>query len=122
MESQVPLPGRLSGAGLCAPLSSYVRPLLTDFYQISMAYAYWNSGRHNCRATFDLYFRKCRTLVRKLISPEQSLVVRVFLPSSCSNFVWLLLLLCTASLYYSLQWRVRRFRWARRGPAVYPKL
>lgn len=34
-----------------------VTPLLTDLYQISMAQAYWKSGRHNTPATFDLFFR-----------------------------------------------------------------
>nr|XP_033331436.1 nicotinate phosphoribosyltransferase isoform X2 [Megalopta genalis] len=35
-----------------------VQPLLTDLYQISMAYAYWKSGKVNDHAVFDLYFRK----------------------------------------------------------------
>ncbi|XP_076638745.1 nicotinate phosphoribosyltransferase isoform X3 [Colletes latitarsis] len=35
-----------------------VQPLLTDLYQITMAYAYWKSGKMNDRAVFDLYFRK----------------------------------------------------------------
>ncbi|CAD7952655.1 unnamed protein product [Amoebophrya sp. A120] len=33
--------------------------LLTDFYQITMAYAYWKAGKHEQRAVFDAYFRKC---------------------------------------------------------------
>lgn len=32
--------------------------LLTDFYQITMAYAYWKSGKANEIATFNLFFRK----------------------------------------------------------------
>jgi nicotinate phosphoribosyltransferase len=40
--------------------SSVVQPLLTDRYQISMAYAYWKSGKHQEAATFDLFFRKNR--------------------------------------------------------------
>ncbi|EGI64479.1 Nicotinate phosphoribosyltransferase [Acromyrmex echinatior] len=32
-----------------------VQPLLTDLYQITMAYAYWKSGNY---AVFDLFFRK----------------------------------------------------------------
>ena len=35
-----------------------VRPMLTDFYQVTMAYAYWKSGKTHDRAVFDLYFRK----------------------------------------------------------------
>ncbi|CAF1431864.1 unnamed protein product [Adineta steineri] len=38
--------------------SSVVQPLLTDLYQISMAYAYWKGNKHTEMATFDLYFRK----------------------------------------------------------------
>ncbi len=40
--------------------SSVVQPLLTDLYQISMAYAYWKSKKHRDYAVFDLYFRKNR--------------------------------------------------------------
>lgn len=36
------------------------QPLLTDLYQISMAYAYWKGGKHQEDATFDLFFRKNR--------------------------------------------------------------
>src|SRR5277367_3565864 len=32
--------------------------LLTDLYQLTMAYGYWKHGRHNDRAAFHLYFRK----------------------------------------------------------------
>lgn len=32
--------------------------LLTDFYQITMAYAYWKSGKGEQEAVFNLYFRK----------------------------------------------------------------
>jgi hypothetical protein len=45
-----------------ADQSSVVQPLLTDLYQISMAYAYWKSGKHKDYAVFDLYFRKNRML------------------------------------------------------------
>ncbi|XP_046578164.1 nicotinate phosphoribosyltransferase-like [Haliotis rubra] len=35
-----------------------IQALLTDLYQITMAYAYWKSGKMNDKSTFDLYFRK----------------------------------------------------------------
>ncbi|XP_052693706.1 nicotinate phosphoribosyltransferase-like isoform X2 [Crassostrea angulata] len=35
-----------------------VEMLQTDLYQITMAYAYWKSGKRNETAVFDLYFRK----------------------------------------------------------------
>ncbi|XP_072394934.1 nicotinate phosphoribosyltransferase [Diabrotica undecimpunctata] len=38
--------------------NSIVQPLLTDLYQITMAYAYWKTGKIDGYAVFDLYFRK----------------------------------------------------------------
>ncbi|CAC5404966.1 pncB [Mytilus coruscus] len=35
-----------------------IQPILTDLYQITMAYAYWKSGKMNDVAVFDLYFRR----------------------------------------------------------------
>ena len=38
-------------------LNPYVRPDLTDLYEITMAYSYWKVGRHEEPAVFDLFFR-----------------------------------------------------------------
>ncbi|XP_012284630.1 nicotinate phosphoribosyltransferase isoform X3 [Orussus abietinus] len=38
--------------------NAVVQPLLTDLYQITMAYAYWKSGKKDDYAVFDLFFRK----------------------------------------------------------------
>lgn len=38
--------------------SNFVVPLLTDMYQVTMAYAYWKADRHELPAVFDLFFRK----------------------------------------------------------------
>ncbi|XP_015923888.1 nicotinate phosphoribosyltransferase [Parasteatoda tepidariorum] len=39
-------------------LNGIVQPLLTDLYQITMAYAYWKSDKCGDNAVFDLFFRK----------------------------------------------------------------
>ncbi|XP_054724836.1 nicotinate phosphoribosyltransferase-like [Uloborus diversus] len=39
-------------------LNGVVQPLLTDLYQITMAYAYWKSSKCKDYAVFDLFFRK----------------------------------------------------------------
>jgi nicotinate phosphoribosyltransferase len=38
--------------------SPVIQPCLTDFYQVTMAYAYWKNGKTNDIAVFDLFFRK----------------------------------------------------------------
>jgi nicotinate phosphoribosyltransferase len=40
------------------PINKLVNPMLTDFYQITMAYAYWKARAHEEEAVFDLFFRK----------------------------------------------------------------
>jgi len=40
------------------PTNQLVNPMLTDFYQITMSYAYWKAGVHEEEAVFDLFFRK----------------------------------------------------------------
>lgn len=68
MQSPCPSPSRLDlrkqrSVGfkppeIPPPTNSLVTPMLTDMYQISMAYAYWKAGKHNDFAVFDLFFRK----------------------------------------------------------------
>lgn len=38
--------------------NNLVQPLLTDLYQITMAYAYWKNGKRDDQAVFDLFFRR----------------------------------------------------------------
>jgi nicotinate phosphoribosyltransferase len=40
------------------PTNGLVTPLLTDLYQITMAYAHWKNGRQDDPAVFELFFRK----------------------------------------------------------------
>lgn len=40
------------------PTNNLVSPLLTDLYQITMAYAYWKTNQHLRPAHFELFFRK----------------------------------------------------------------
>jgi nicotinate phosphoribosyltransferase len=39
------------------PTNALVNAMLTDMYQISMAYAYWKNDKHNDPAVFELFFR-----------------------------------------------------------------
>lgn len=41
------------------PTNPLINALLTDKYQLSMAYAYWKNGIHETDAVFNLFFRKC---------------------------------------------------------------
>src|SRR4029453_13780094 len=34
-------------------------PLLTDLYQLTMAYGYWKVGKQDGTAVFDYFFRRC---------------------------------------------------------------
>ncbi|BES91672.1 Nicotinate phosphoribosyltransferase [Nesidiocoris tenuis] len=47
-----------NGDGKFLNHNGIVQPLLTDLYQITMAYAYWKSGRIKDVAVFDLFFRQ----------------------------------------------------------------
>ena len=39
------------------PTNNLVTPLLTDLYQLTMAYGYWKTNRQNEHAVFELFFR-----------------------------------------------------------------
>ena len=40
------------------PTNALVTPLLTDMYQLSMAFAYWRNEKEKDHAVFELFFRK----------------------------------------------------------------
>ena len=40
------------------PTNAFVGPMLTDLYELTMAYGYWKNGKHRDKAVFDLFFRK----------------------------------------------------------------
>jgi nicotinate phosphoribosyltransferase len=35
-----------------------LHPILTDYYQITMAYSYYKMGKHNEDSVFESFFRK----------------------------------------------------------------
>eukprot|EP00918_Siedleckia_nematoides_P049352 GHVU01108243.1.p3 GENE.GHVU01108243.1~~GHVU01108243.1.p3 ORF type:complete len:222 (+),score=39.19 GHVU01108243.1:1456-2121(+) len=39
--------------------SPYINATFTDYYQLTMAYTYWQFGKHNQHATFEAFIRKC---------------------------------------------------------------
>ncbi|CAM6092182.1 unnamed protein product [Calypogeia fissa] len=50
--------GREEDNSLPPPTNPMVTPLLTDMYQLTMAYAYWKAGKQEDIAVFDLLHRK----------------------------------------------------------------
>lgn len=90
-----------------APQNAFVTPLLTDKYQVTMAYAYYRTGTHLRHATFDLFFRKApfrgeftvfagleealRFVAAFKFSPDEILAVRNELPTDADEgfFQWL---------------------------------
>ena len=45
-------------ASIAPPGNVYVDSLLTDMYQLTMAYSYWVGGRHEEHTIFELFHRK----------------------------------------------------------------
>lgn len=41
------------------PQSNNINALFMDFYHLIMAYTYFKQEKHNLKATFEIYFRKC---------------------------------------------------------------
>lgn len=88
------------------PTNPLVDPLLTDLYEVTMAYGYWKHGRHEEPAVFDLFFRRnpfggeftifagreeiLRFVKRYAFSAEQVDYLRGILPAADPGFFdWL---------------------------------
>ncbi|XP_028056428.1 nicotinate phosphoribosyltransferase 2-like isoform X3 [Camellia sinensis] len=83
------------------PTNPMVTPLLSDFYQFTMAYSYWKAAKHNERAVFDLYFRKnpfggeytifagleecIRFIANFKFTAEEIAFIRASLPKTCED-------------------------------------
>ncbi|KJR40305.1 nicotinate phosphoribosyltransferase-like protein [Candidatus Magnetoovum chiemensis] len=104
-------------------------PLLTDLYQITMAYAYWKNARHEQNAVFDLFFRKnpfngefavfaglddvLNFVSAFKYTKEDADYLRKILPNCEDSFFnWLLTLDCSKVKIYALE----------EASIVYPKL
>lgn len=90
-----------TGTSVPPPTNPMVTVLLTDMYQLTMAYAYWKAGKHNDCAVFDLIFRKnpfggeytvfagleeCIRFAANLnFTKDDIAYVRKILPSNCED-------------------------------------
>ena len=100
-------------------MSSFVRPMLTDMYQITMVFAYWKQKRHKDWAIFELFFRKTpfkgefaimagidevlKYLAHFRFSEEELIYLRKQIPHAEEEFfVWLGQLDCSAVKVYAL--------------------
>mmetsp|Transcript_28874 Transcript_28874/g.86961 ORF Transcript_28874/g.86961 Transcript_28874/m.86961 type:complete len:545 (-) Transcript_28874:32-1666(-) len=115
-------------ASSTTPTNPLVGPLLTDFYQISMAYSYWKHGRHETPAVFELFFRKnpfggeftvfagldeCLRYVEAFAVTDDDIeYLKTLLPSAEPGFFeWLRRLDCSAITIHAV----------REGTIVFPK-
>lgn len=110
------------------PTNRLVNPMLTDLYQLTMAYAYWKSNRHNVPAVFDLFFRKCpfrgefaifagleevlKFVANYKFTPENIAYLKMIMPGCDPDFfVWLGQLDCSEVKIYAI----------REGSLVFPR-
>lgn len=112
------------------PTNPLVDPLLTDFYEYSMAYAWWLNGTHEQQAVVDVHFRKnpfageftvyagveevLRFVADYRFTDEQIEVVRRFMPADVdpSFFQWLKAVDCSKV----------RIRSLREGSLAFPRV
>jgi nicotinate phosphoribosyltransferase len=107
-------------AAVPPPTNPIVSPLLTDMYQITMAYSYWFNGRHEENSVFDLFFRRnpfhgeftlfcgldeCIRLISSFkFTPEQIEYLRSIMPAIDPGFfTWLQTVDCSQVRLYALQ-------------------
>ncbi|HEX2988405.1 MAG TPA: nicotinate phosphoribosyltransferase, partial [Chloroflexota bacterium] len=112
------------------PTNPLVDPLLTDFYEYSMAYAWWLNGTHEEQAVVDVHFRKnpfageftvfagveevLRFVSDYRFTDEQIEVVRRFMPADVDPafFQWLKTVDCSKV----------RIRALREGSLAFPRV
>jgi nicotinate phosphoribosyltransferase len=102
-----------------AQKNNFITPLLTDLYQLTMAYAYWKSGIAGKQSVFDLFFRKnpfsgAFTIFAGLgealsflgeyrFTDEQIAYIRRIIPGCEEDFfVWLSSITCSGIKVYAI--------------------
>lgn len=59
------------------PMNSLVTAMLTDLYQLTMAYAHWKNKRQDDPAVFELFFRK--SSMRQKFASKAELFTQIIL-------------------------------------------
>lgn len=102
------------------PINNLVNPMLTDLYEITMAYAMWKNGRHEISSVFDLFFRSnpfegeftifcgleevLRYVSNFHFTPEQIKYIKHLLPHVEEAFLqWLSAVDCSKLKIYALK-------------------